>query len=439
MDSDFLSVNEHYLDRVIDLSTVKDVEAAEDIYAANGMKLVAKGGRITASMQDRLIIHKLKKPLETCLQVAGGIQSNDLVQLAQRVLDENPEMHPLIGSTTGPQSPLGMLQSTDLNNGLSLMMTMADRASENMLLHYLMVGLVSYGIAYQMRATQSQLQTVLVAGLLHDIGELYINPAYLHTHRVLPPSEWRHVIVHPIIAQKLLQETTSLEPEIGRAILEHHERFNGFGYPRNLHGHSISQAGQVVALAEMISGIFTRGDQPLTRAELAAKVVPGEHAPELVAAISQTFKLNRQFAGTTQEFEPPTASPQLIKDQLMPSLEWLHAVSASGKSRPRDEDEILKMVTHRLKIIQQVYASTGMDLAETDLRMKTTLQDASIQFEMHLIAKEVLWRLRDLARDLALRCNALGPEREKFYLPLIDCLHGTAAPAASTDDVVVAG
>lgn len=426
MDSNFLSVNKHYLDRVIDLASVKEVEASEDIYAANGMKLVAKGGRISAALQDRLIIHKLKKPLETSLQVSGGVTAESIAQLAEKVLDDNPDLHPLIGSTSGEHSPLRLLQNTDVNSGLSVLLTMAERASESMLSHYLLVSLVSYGIAYQMRGAPELLQTVTLAGLLHDVGELYLNPDYLHTRRTLHPSEWRHVVVHPVIAQKLLAETTSLPPAVGLAILEHHERFNGFGYPRNVAGPQLSQAGQIVALAEMISGIFARKDRALSRAELAAKVVPGEHAPELVTALSKTMKLSRQM-GESEPAPPNGLTPQLIKDRLEPVAEWLASATANLHKFSQDEVAIIRMVQQRLQVLQRVYSSTGMDLAEGDPRLKDTLQEPPIQFEMHLIANEVLWRLRDLARDLALRCNTLPSQREKFFLPLIDSLNGTAA------------
>lgn len=436
MESNFLSVNQHYLDRVIDLSAVKDIEASEDIYAANGMKLVAKGGRISAAMQDRLIVHKLKKPLETSLRVADGVTAETIARLAEEVLEKNPALHPLIGSISGAHSPLNLLLSTEVNNGLSLLLTMAERASSSMLSHYLLVSLVSYGIAHQMKASADLLQTSLVSSLLHDIGELYLNPDYLHSRRTLHPSEWRHVVVHPVIAQKLLMETTSLPAEVGSAVLEHHERYNGFGYPRNVAGNQISRAGQILALSEMISGIFTRPDQPLARAELAAKVVPGEHAPELVAAISKTMKLGRQMQQGNEE-PLQSVSPQLIRDRLLPVQDWLNQALADG-SMSQEERRIVNMVSQRLQVIQRVYSSTGMDLAEGDPKLKHSLQEAPIQFEMHLIANEVLWRLRDLARDLALRSHQLAPEREQLFTRVIDLLNGVASTAPAATQAVPA-
>lgn len=73
-DSPLAQVDEHYLDQVMDLSHVQGVEASQDIYAANGMKLIAKGARLSNEMQERLILHRLKKPLETSISI-GTISS----------------------------------------------------------------------------------------------------------------------------------------------------------------------------------------------------------------------------------------------------------------------------------------------------------------------------------------------------------------------------
>ena len=66
-------VNPHYLEHVIATGLTREVEVSEDIYAHNGMKLLAKGARVNGDTRDRLLEHKLLKPLEDCLEITGGV------------------------------------------------------------------------------------------------------------------------------------------------------------------------------------------------------------------------------------------------------------------------------------------------------------------------------------------------------------------------------
>ena len=51
------SVNKNYLDKVMDLAEEKDVAATEDIFDARGIKLIAKGAKISRRQQEKLILH----------------------------------------------------------------------------------------------------------------------------------------------------------------------------------------------------------------------------------------------------------------------------------------------------------------------------------------------------------------------------------------------
>jgi hypothetical protein len=59
--------NPHYVDHVVATAAARGIEACEHIVASNGTKLVAKGTRIDAQMRERLLQHKLSKPLEEYL------------------------------------------------------------------------------------------------------------------------------------------------------------------------------------------------------------------------------------------------------------------------------------------------------------------------------------------------------------------------------------
>jgi hypothetical protein len=66
-------VSPHYLDRVVATAQAHEVQASEDIIAGNGIKLLAKGARIDAGVRDRLLQHKLRRPLEECVLVTPGV------------------------------------------------------------------------------------------------------------------------------------------------------------------------------------------------------------------------------------------------------------------------------------------------------------------------------------------------------------------------------
>jgi putative nucleotidyltransferase with HDIG domain len=88
------------------------------------------------------------------------------------------------------------------------------------------------------------------AALLHDIGKLTIEARILNKPGALDDREWASMRTHPLegarIARPLLEW---LGPWAG-AIEEHHERYDGGGYPAGLAGESISFAGRIVAAAD---------------------------------------------------------------------------------------------------------------------------------------------------------------------------------------------
>ena len=223
-DSALTQVNEHYLDKVMDLSQVKEVEASEDIYAANGMKLIAKGARLSNEMQERLILHRLKKPLESSISVNDGVSMKEILAEAQRLTDAVNPLQALLGGTKGKGALLTVLSRIPLNHSLTMLLSLVDHSGESVLQHYILAGLLASSLARQLNLADDKQQTVATAGLFHDVGKLYINPAYLRPREKLKPSEWRHVVSHPVIGQKVLAEVGGLNTAVTRAVLEHHER-----------------------------------------------------------------------------------------------------------------------------------------------------------------------------------------------------------------------
>lgn len=241
----------------MDLAERMPVVATEDIFDTRGNKLLAKGAKVTTALQERLILHKLTRPIEMSLSVAGGVDARLIARTAERLIGACAALRALVDATrdNGP-SPVAILAPLEFGNAVTMMLTIVDRGGEAALDHAVMVAVISVCMAKAVRLPEQDQRNCALAGLLHDIGELYVNPIYLQPGRVLAPHEWAHLVVHPKTAQMLVDELESFPKSVGQAIAEHHERRDGSGYPRRLTGTAISSCGQVLAVAEAISGLL---------------------------------------------------------------------------------------------------------------------------------------------------------------------------------------
>ncbi|MCZ8173500.1 MAG: HD domain-containing protein [Brevundimonas sp.] len=124
---------------------------------------------------------------------------------------------------------------------------------------------------------------------LHDIGKVYINPEILNKQGPLSAEELRIVRQHPTAGYLHIQAIDrsgqlQLAAEIA---LDHHEHWNGHGYPFGKAGEEISLAGRIAAICDVYAALreqrpYKRG---LSHAEAAAKIVAGsgtQFDPEIV-------------------------------------------------------------------------------------------------------------------------------------------------------------
>jgi hypothetical protein len=88
------------------------------------------------------------------------------------------------------------------------------------------------------------------AALLHDLGKVRVPSDVLNKPAELEADEWAMIRRHPDVGAALAGPLLEWLGEWGAAISEHHERFDGMGYPRGLAGHEIAQAGRIVAVAD---------------------------------------------------------------------------------------------------------------------------------------------------------------------------------------------
>ncbi|MDM7998811.1 MAG: diguanylate cyclase [Dehalococcoidia bacterium] len=90
------------------------------------------------------------------------------------------------------------------------------------------------------------------AALLHDIGKIGIRDSILTKHTELTPEEFEEVKTHPRLAVAIISNVPSLAPCVP-AILYHHERFDGTGYPQGLKGEEIPLEARILAVPDCLA------------------------------------------------------------------------------------------------------------------------------------------------------------------------------------------
>ncbi|WP_073754185.1 HD-GYP domain-containing protein [Streptomyces sp. CB03234] len=111
------------------------------------------------------------------------------------------------------------------------------------------VGHASVLIARELGMDEARLDVIRFAGILHDVGKLGVPTRVLRKDGPLTPEERRVIELHPEYGHEIVRGIGFLG-EARAAILHHHERMDGSGYPYGLSGDRIPEAARVVAVAD---------------------------------------------------------------------------------------------------------------------------------------------------------------------------------------------
>ena len=89
------------------------------------------------------------------------------------------------------------------------------------------------------------------AALLHDVGKLEVPASLLNKPSAPDEDEWVVLRRHPEDGARMVAPLLPWLGEWGAAVVQHHERYDGTGYPRHLKGHEISLAARIVSVADV--------------------------------------------------------------------------------------------------------------------------------------------------------------------------------------------
>lgn len=156
--------------------------------------------------------------------------------------------------------------------------------------------LITFGIGY---SREKILTDIAMASLLHDVGLSKLPPKiipFAHQPLYLEIQERELVYKHPELSVEVLEEKNIPISELAKTVIrQHHEEFNGSGYPNGLRGYTINELSQILRVADEIDQLFVElannpGSLKLRAAELLRRL--GEQKviePDLLHRIRQVL------------------------------------------------------------------------------------------------------------------------------------------------------
>jgi diguanylate cyclase (GGDEF)-like protein/PAS domain S-box-containing protein len=136
--------------------------------------------------------------------------------------------------------------------------------------HSKRVSALCESIAKAYGLSDDETRELRVAGELHDIGKIAIDSIILNKTEKLTDEEWKEIKAHPETGYRLLGSSLEYH-SIAGCVLEHHERWDGRGYPAGLAGESIEWKARVIALADAYDAMTS--ERPYRKAMTDAEAV----------------------------------------------------------------------------------------------------------------------------------------------------------------------
>lgn len=151
-----------------------------------------------------------------------------------------------------------MLESVTRNDNAFLVLSKLRSRDEYTYTHSINVAFLSMAFSRQLGLSDDSVRRMGMAGLFHDLGKNLVPEKLLNSPRKLLPAEFDIMKQHPRLGLDQLITVNDIYPEVLEGAFEHHEKFDGQGYPRGIKGEEISLVGRILSIVDVFDALTSR-------------------------------------------------------------------------------------------------------------------------------------------------------------------------------------
>ncbi len=357
-----------------------------------------------------MINHKLCKPIDQSLIVKNGVTVESLAKDVTRLIKENPGLQYLAAFNGDFRALPQDLILLVLSPHMGFKLTVAKEQHPDLFQHLLLVTLIAHYLAVRKKLVGKDMNNLLCAALFHDLGELYIDPVILNSENHYSEIERLHIYAHPITGYLIIHEVAGIDPAVATAILQHHERLDGSGYPYGLNGDAIGTTARIISVADACASIFARfgSSQRLTT---LMRLNGQKYDPELLSLVYEGFGPITDCTVADNNVELPRLEAVSTLLETWGKFRTELGLLASDSSSPPGE---LKYIFDRIANLRSMLFQFGFDPCSLELLVDITMADPEIAIELTAALDELDWQFIALEREICRR-------REIIRVALNDC------------------
>lgn len=109
-----------------------------------------------------------------------------------------------------------------------------------------------------MHLKEDELTNLVTSGFLHDVGKVFIDPDILNAPRRLTPEEKVKMMDHPVKGAEFLKKNFNFPEVVVRGVYEHHEWYDGHGYPEHKTGDELLLNSRILKAADVYDAMTGR-------------------------------------------------------------------------------------------------------------------------------------------------------------------------------------
>ena len=423
----------HFTQAVAKLGETQAVVSHCAIFNDRGVKIIDKGVAINQALYSRLTQYQLSAPIEDCVASAHALTGSSLRADAEKILDSVPLFGRMAPDPKVRNLFLDALQALPLPAPISLQLTIARDLHPALYHHLLRTALTAAYLCKTPVLSRFDVNAAVMAGMLHDIGMLHIDPHLMQPSRTLDHQQRRQLYAHPLVSTALIERHHAYPKEVVRAVREHHEYLDGSGYPRQLSGDEISPLAKILAIAQVVSAMFSP-DQPGAELRLSVVLRMNTHRFDTALAMQIINLLRPNNDLLLMEIDRTEQPLQRLRKINSLLDQWPTECLKKENLTPFRQAQLVKLGL-QLAEVSRGLAKVGA--APAQLAQLGEALDDGILIEISLVSREAAWQMRALARQALSHWSLTGDEA--YPPPLVSWMTATDQLAENVEPIAPAG